>query len=274
MDDNSFISSVVDLFREILYDILGLFAPGAALLLVLSYSPFESVRAVVGPLTRYDTGIRIAFFIGASYVIGYAIQGFAGHFWGRVMVRAIAFFKRNRKKPPEPESPPEQEPDYYSPPEQVTHDNSLGIDGISPAFRQVKADLEKSELIQALRQQIATYCRVESPDKLSLNEIEHMCYAVAGDRADDAFAFSFRADLSNGMFIVSTIAFIQSLLAVNNLSGKVWLLSLFIYAVLAIGFALRAWTYFNIRGRIIYSIGLAAICDEQSKKTGNTPAQG
>jgi hypothetical protein len=265
VDDNSFISSVVDLFREILYDILGLFAPGAALLLVLSYSPFESVRALVGPLTRYDTGIRIALFIGASYVIGYAIQGFAGYFWGRVMVRAIAFFKRNRKKLPEPESPPAQ-PDDYSPPEQVTRDDSLGIDGISPAFRQVKADLEKSELIQALRQQIAAYCSIESPDKLSLNEIEHMCYAIAGDRADDAFAFSFRADLSNGMFLVSTIAFIQSLLAFSNLSGKFWLLSLFVYAVLAIGFALRAWTYFNIRGRIIYSIGLAAISDEQSKK--------
>ncbi len=249
--DDSFISPVVDLFREILYDILGLFVPGAALLLVLHNSPFATIRDLVSPIAQYDTGFQVAAFIGVSYVLGYAVQGFAGRFWGILIVKGLNYFN-NWKTGADREVI-----------------NEHGMDGISPAFLQVKQGLHDSVLLDTLRVQIGKICGIDNPQKLSINEIQNLCYSLAGDRADDAFAFSFRADLSNGMCLVSVLAIIQTLFAVYNLSWKLWIASLIVYGVLALGFGLRAWTYFNIRGRIIYSIGLAAVSErslEQDEK--------
>lgn len=250
--EDSFISPVVDLFREILYDILGLFLPGAALLLILHSSPFETLRNLVAPLTRFDTGIEVVAFIAGSYVVGYSVQGFAGRLWGIVIVRILQAIKKPLPMP-------------------ANNEIRQGMNGISPAFLQVKGGIEDSELVKTLRTQIATYCGIAKPEDLSINEIQNLCYSLSGDRADDAFAFSFRADLSNGMFLISVLGFFQTLLAYCNLSLRAWFASLFVYSILATGFALRAWTYFNIRGRIIYSIGLASVSDSINERKQKEP---
>ncbi|PYS25571.1 MAG: hypothetical protein DMF72_01315 [Acidobacteria bacterium] len=233
MNGESFISPIVDLFREILYDILGLFFPGASLLLILKDCPFQGVHKLVGLLGGFDNGIHIALFVGASYVTGYAIQGFAGRFWGKIVVPVVC----GRRTKDE------------------------GMQGISPAFLQVAKDLNKSELVRRFREQAAAYCEIEDASKLSLNEVQNLAYSIAYERADNAFTFSFRADLANGLFFVFSIGVIVTLFEYWNLNFKLWLGTVLLYSLLAVGFAFRAWTYYSIRGRIIYSIGLAALAE-------------
>ena len=266
MDGESFISPVVDLFREILYDIVGLFVPGAALLLILHTSSFQSIHDLIEPLPRVDSNMRLALFIGASYVTGYAVQGFAGRIWGLAIVRIVTktkqvcgVIKRWWKERHLSES-------ERQPPAVVTAKAEEGMKGISPAFLQVKNQLEQSELFRTLRTQIAEYCGVADAQKLSPNEVQNLAYSVADERAANAFRFSFRADLSNGMFIVFCIGTIEKLAEFWRLPHKVWLATLLIYSTLAIGFAMRTWFYLDIRGRIIYPIGLAVLADYRREK--------
>jgi len=271
VDEKSFISPVVDLFREILYDILGLFAPGAALLLILRSSSFQSIHSSVEPITRVENNTKLALFIGASYVVGYAIQGFAGRIWGLVVVRIVRkakklgnaikmWWQKRKLRKSGTASETVQEPP------KVPIKVEAGMKGISPAFIQVKDQLESSELFRSLRVQIAAYCSVATPDNLSLNEVQNLAYSVAEDRAANAFRFSFRADLSNGMFMVFFIGSIETFFEFWRLQPKVWLVTLFVYIILTIGFALRTWFYLDIRGRIIYSIGLAVLADHRREK--------
>jgi hypothetical protein len=99
-----------------------------------------------------------------------------------------------------------------------------------------------------------------------LNEVQNLAYSVAWERADNAFTFSFRADLANGLFFVFLIGFVVTLFEYSNMNWKLWLGTLLLYAVLAAGFALRAWTYYSIRGRIIYSIALAALAESRKSE--------
>ncbi|HXM51498.1 MAG TPA: hypothetical protein VN956_26890 [Pyrinomonadaceae bacterium] len=268
MDEKSFISPVVDIFRAILYDIVGLFLPGAALLLVLRESSFAVIRHFVEPLTKIENNTKLALFIGASYVAGYAVQGFGGRFWSLIVVRIVNGAKtwwRDQKlrKPHNRVNEEEHNPHevVQAGAAQQLVKGEEGMKGISPAFLQVKSQLESSELFRSLRTQIGEYCDVATPDKLSSNEVQNLAYSVADDRAANAFTFSYRADLSNGMFFVFLVAALETLFAYWRLETKVWLATLVVYGVLAFGFALRAWTYFDIRGRIIYPIGLAVLAD-------------
>jgi hypothetical protein len=262
VDGESFISPIVDFFREILYDIVGLFVPGAALLLILHASSFRTVHDLVDPLTRVENSTRLALFIGASYVAGYAVQGFAGRFWGLIVVKIVNGIKGLwhclKGKPA------------------AAVAVEIGMKGISPAFLQVKNQLESSELFRSLRTQIGEYCKVTDSQQLSLNEVQNLAYSVADERAANAFRFSFRADLSNGMFMAFSIGTILKLAEFWRLDPTVWLITLFIYIVLAIGFAMRTWFYLDIRGRIIYPIGLAVLADhrresERQKKDAANP---
>lgn len=276
MDGESFISPVVDLFREILYDIVGLFVPGAALLLILHTSSFQFIHDLVEPITRVDSNMRLALFIGASYVTGYAVQGFAGRIWGLVIVRIVGKVKQVCNVLKERWKNSGFVRSLFS----VAAWRALrrilfgegsvkseeGMAGISPAFLQVKDQLEKSELFRSLRTQIAEYCGVTAAEKLSPNEVQNLAYSVADERAANAFRFSFRADLSNGMFITFCIGTIEKLAEFWRLPHKVWLATLLIYSTLAIGFAMRTWFYLDIRGRIIYPIGLAVLADYHREK--------
>jgi hypothetical protein len=229
VNDESIISPIVDLFREILYDILGLFLPGAALIYVLTNSPFASVKALAEPLTSlpYDKGM--ALLIGASYVLGYAIQGLARTLWVWAVIRPA-------------------------------RDVSRGMKGVSPAGLQVKKDIENSELFQAAKAQLGEYCGIAEPSQLSTNEVQNLAFSVAGDRAADAYNFSFRADLCSGMFLVCGLASLQTAFAVSlYLTWSQWFVTLTAYLILAVCFYLRAKVYFDIRGRIIFAIGLGVL---------------
>jgi hypothetical protein len=240
VNGDSFISPVVELLREILYDILGLFFPGAALLIILKDTPFQGVHKLVSSLGGFQGGVSITLFVGASYVAGYAIQGFAGWFWVNVVVRIIC-------------GKPEKE--------------EGGMRGISPAFWQVAKQLKTSELFRTLRKQAGEHCGISDPDKLSLNEVQNLAYSIAYDRADNAFTFSFRADLANGLFFVFLVGIIATLFQLPNMTWRMWLGTQLVYSVLAFGFGLRAWLYFSIRGRIIYSIGLAALAEDRQRSS-------
>ncbi len=197
MDEKSFISPVVDIFRAILYDIVGLFLPGAALLLVLRESSFAVIRHFVEPLTKIENNTKLALFIGASYVAGYAVQGFGGRFWSLIVVRIVNGAKtwwRDQKlrKPHNRVNEEEHNPHevVQAGAAQQLVKGEEGMKGISPAFLQVKSQLESSELFRSLRTQIGEYCDVATPDKLSSNEVQNLAYSVADDRAANAFTFS------------------------------------------------------------------------------------
>lgn len=229
MDIESTISSVVDLFREILYDILGLFAPGVGLILIIRRSSFRTLQDLVEPISSAGDTKELVLFVGASYVIGYAIQGFAREFWLRVIIR------------PRPDT--------------------QGMQGESPSGLQVKDKVINSEVFKAFKQQVKEYCDLSRDADLSANEAQNLAFAIAHDRSSDAFRFSFRADLCNGFLIVFVVGTFITLLEYWNLAFKVWLITLIIYVLLGVGFGLRAWLYFDIRGRIIYFIGLAALAE-------------
>ena len=229
MDDQSIISPIVDLFREVLYDILGLFLPGAALLYVLLHSHFKTVQALGEPFKALQQGWGWVLLIGVSYLLGYAIQGLARTLWVKFVIR------------PEPDTTP-------------------GMKGVSPAGLQVKKNIEQSELYQAAKTQLGEYCKITNPSALSPNEVQNLAFSVSGDRAADAYNFSFRADLCVGMLLVCVIGVLLTLLAVSNYtSWTEWFITLVVYTVLAFCFYLRAWVYFDIRGRIIFAIGLGVL---------------
>lgn len=235
MNDESIISPIVDLFREILYDILGLFLPGAALIYVVGHSPFEILRVVVQPLSGLHDNKRIALLVGASYVLGYAVQGIARTVWVKVFVRNPG-------------------------------NDSKGMKGVSPAGLQTKSEVENSEVFNALRTEVGEYCKIPNPSLLSSNEVQNLAFAVAGDRAADAYNFSFRADLCNGMFIVCFLGFFLTALGMSKIATwQTWFVYLVIYAFLTVAFFLRARFYFNIRGRIIYPIALGVLAELRRK---------
>src|SRR5881398_2956289 len=81
MSETPSIATIVDLLREILYDILGLFLPGAAFLLILKHSSIWVLHSLADAVSRGQDTKQIAIFVGVSYVMGYAIQGVSGTIW-------------------------------------------------------------------------------------------------------------------------------------------------------------------------------------------------
>lgn len=240
MDDDSLISPIVDLFREVLYDILGLFLPGAALIYVLAHTPSATIQSLTNPLLALDQYRGLALFIGASYVLGNAIQGAARTLWVALVIRPEA-------------------------------DTSFGMKGVSPAGLQVKKDIEQSELFKAAKAQLGSYCGIENSDALSTNEVQNLAFSVSGDRAADAYNFSFRADLCVGMLLVCAIGTLLTIALISLYSSwRQWLVTIGVYVVLSISFFLRAKVYFNIRGRIIFAIGLGVLAAaRQNERTNN-----
>jgi hypothetical protein len=240
MDVESTISSVVDLFREIIYDILGLFTPGAALLIVAGNSAFPALSSLIQPLTRLDSGKGVALFIGTSYVLGYAVQGMARHIWVKV-----SGSEKNISEP--------------------------GTQGVSPAGLQVRAKLIDSDLYKTARTQLGEYCNVDQPDNLSVNDVQNLAFAVAERRAVDASRFAFRADLSVGLMFVCGFGVLLTLFECSKFEWwDRWVIKLAIYAILALGFGLRAWFYFDIRGRITIPIALAVLAERREKEKPET----
>jgi hypothetical protein len=235
MDVESTLTSIVDLFREIIYDILGLFIPGAALVVIVANSAFPALNELTEPITKLDGTKGVILFIGTSYVLGYALQGFVREIWAKVF-------------------------------RSETNVEEAGTKGVSLAGLQVRPKLLNSELFNAARAQLARHCNIEAPEKLSMNDVQNLAFAVASHRSIDASRFAYRADLSVGLALVMTIGVIITFAEFYKFAAlDRWLIKLLIYAVLLVGFGFRAWFYFDIRGRIVIPIALAVLADR--KKT-------
>jgi hypothetical protein len=235
VNDESIISPIVDLFREILYDILGLFLPGAALIYVLTHSPFASTQALATPLVNLQNDRGMALLVGASYILGYPIQGLARTLWVKFIIRPV-------------------------------RDVTVGMKGVSPAGLQVKKDIESSALYQSAKTLLGEYCGIKDATKLTTNEVQNLAFSIAGDRAADAYNFSFRADLCSGMALVCSLASLLTIFAVTLYpTWKQWLVMLAAYVILTYCFYLRAKVYFDIRGRIIFAIGLGVLAEAREK---------
>ena len=281
MSETPSIATIVDLLREILYDILGLFLPGAAFLLILKHSSIWVLHSLADAVSKGQDTKQIAIFVGASYVSGYAIQGVSATVW----IPIVRFFGRLRALPGKLrilsakviarlKTPPAERSDLSAKLWQKVKDlfkvpepAPAEVTGVGPAGLQTKDSVQKSELFKALREQVSEYCKLDK-DKVSVNEVQNLSFSVAGDRSANAFRFSFRADLCAGMFVVfffgSVITIIESLRA--SAGRRAFLLTALIYALLSFAFYLRAKFYYNIRGRIIYTIALVVLAELRSKK--------
>jgi hypothetical protein len=121
-------------------------------------------------------------------------------------------------------------------------------------------------MFKAARTEIAQYCNIAPAKKLSVNDVQNLAFAIAGNRAVDASRFAFRADLSVGLFFAFAFGAIVTLCEFYKFDWMDrWLIEFFVYSVLALGFALRAWFYFDIRGRIIIPIALAVLAEDKQK---------
>jgi hypothetical protein len=285
MDAKPTVATIIDLLREILYDILGLFLPGVAFLLILRQSSIWVLHSLAESLSKGESTSQIAIFVGASYVLGYAVQGIAGTFWIPMLNffgKLITLPGKLRTLPAKIKALPEtlrafpaninqKVKNWFSIPPAETAVTE--VTGVAPAGRQTKDAIQKSELFKALREQLGDYCKLGDPNKLSVNEVQNLAFSVAGDRSANAFRFSFRADLCNGMFVVFSFGAVITIIEYwwrAQADQRRLLLTALIYVLLSIAFYLRAKFYYNIRGRIIYTIALVVLAELRWSKGEKT----
>src|SRR5438445_6709780 len=160
MSETPSIATIVDLLREILYDILGLFLPGAAFLLILRHSSIWVLHNLAESLSKGQNRTQVAIFIGASYVIGYAIQGVSGTIWIPIFtsVENLKTWLRTLKHR-------EKKGDVV--PNIDTADTE--VTGVAHGELQTRDKVEKSELFRALRVQLSEFYKLDQ-GKVAFNE--------------------------------------------------------------------------------------------------------
>ena len=237
------INGFVELLWVLLYDVLGLFLPGAALLTVIQYTALTSnLHSLVSSMFRIQDTRQLALFVGVSYLLGYAIQGVVSS-----ISRLFQWWRARRGK-------------------EVRKDT-----GVSVAGSQVRGKVIQTEVYKALQEQLAEYYKMEK-ENVDFREVRNLAYSVAGDQAANAYRFVFRAELCFGLAVVAIVGLLLALFQLFS-RGYGWSLLAF-YLLLALLFFWRGRYYNDIGGRIIFPIGLVALTNLREKKAQKAQGEG
>jgi|GEM_PF-4926201 len=214
------LAGLTSLIKLILYDILGFLAPGifcfSLCLFVIGdwlnpNSPFDLINKLLGSDRIY---LYLALFI--SYSLGYLLQSIAIRI--TELFTELGYVLINRV-------PADKEKEHV-------------LDGASAVTAFVERLYSHKYVYSEAKRIIAKECQIADPSELSFSDVSRLALGIAGDEADLADQFRFRADFCSAMATLSLITAILLPLLLIYKNGLNWL---WIFAPLA--FCISAFIY-------------------------------
>jgi hypothetical protein len=183
-----------------MYDILGLAMPGLVLLFLLYQGAIATnLTPSLGDHWKSWSTLQVAAVILASYMLGYALQALSYlHFQ---LFDELGWWLLGKSV-----------------------SGRLDDHGVAAAGKFTGRYFETTPFYKLAKNQIAEAVRLGSAEGLKFSDVQNLAFAIAGDAADKASNFQFRADLCGALSTLSLIAALAwtPLAAASNHVPRAW----------------------------------------------------